>query len=62
MSAAEISKKLKTFAHSEFSGNEYSDIEKIRSKIDMKVDVVDMEAYAIAKVCKLEKIEFKCFK
>ena len=28
----------------------------------MKVDVVDMEAYAIAKVCKLENIEFKCFK
>ena len=28
----------------------------------MEVDVVDMEAYAIAKVCKLEKIEFKCFK
>ena len=30
--------------------------------LDMKVDVVDMEAYAIAKVCKLENIEFKCFK
>jgi adenosylhomocysteine nucleosidase len=28
----------------------------------MEVDVVDMEAYAIAKVCKLENIEFKCFK
>jgi adenosylhomocysteine nucleosidase len=28
----------------------------------MKVDVVDMEAYAIAKVCLLENIEFKCFK
>ena len=28
----------------------------------MKVDVVDMEAYAIAKVCKLENIEFRCFK
>ena len=34
----------------------------VNQKIDMKVDVVDMEAYAIAKVCKLEKIEFKCFK
>ena len=34
----------------------------VNKKIDMKVDVVDMEAYAIAKVCKLEKIEFKCFK
>ena len=28
----------------------------------MKVDVVDMEAYAIAKVCMLENIEFKSFK
>ena len=26
------------------------------------IDVVDMEAYAIAKVCKLENIQFKCFK
>jgi adenosylhomocysteine nucleosidase len=34
----------------------------INKKIDMEVDVVDMEAYAIAKVCKLENIEFKCFK
>ncbi|MDA7770536.1 5'-methylthioadenosine/S-adenosylhomocysteine nucleosidase [Candidatus Pelagibacter sp.] len=34
----------------------------VNKKIDMKVDVVDMEAYAIAKVCKLEKIEFRCFK
>ena len=28
----------------------------------MKVDIVDMEAYAIAKICKLENIEFRCFK
>ena len=34
----------------------------VNKKIDMIVDVVDMEAYAIAKVCKLENIEFKCFK
>ena len=34
----------------------------VNKKIDMKVDVVDMEAYAIAKICKLENIEFKCFK
>ena len=34
----------------------------VNKKIDMKVDVVDMEAYAIAKVCKLENIEFKCIK
>jgi len=34
----------------------------VNEKIQMKVDVVDMEAYAIAKVCKLENIQFKCFK
>ena len=34
----------------------------INKKINMEVDVVDMEAYAIAKVCKLENIQFKCFK
>ena len=34
----------------------------VSQKIDMNVDVVDMEAYAIAKVCKLENIEFRCFK
>jgi len=34
----------------------------VNKTIDMVVDVVDMEAYAIAKVCKLENIEFKCFK
>ena len=31
-------------------------------KIPIKVDVVDMEAYALAKVCKLENINFRCFK
>ena len=34
----------------------------VNQHIDMQVDVVDMEAYAIAKVCKLENIDFKCFK
>tara|TARA_B100000780_G_scaffold205236_1_gene145821 strand:+ start:217 stop:744 length:528 start_codon:yes stop_codon:yes gene_type:complete len=34
----------------------------LNKKPDMIVDVVDMEAYAIAKVCKLENIEFRCFK
>tara|TARA_B110001450_G_scaffold48456_1_gene45199 strand:+ start:618 stop:1145 length:528 start_codon:yes stop_codon:yes gene_type:complete len=34
----------------------------VNKNIDMKVDVVDMEAYAIAKVCMLKNIEFKCFK
>ena len=34
----------------------------VNSKVEMDVDLVDMEAYALAKVCKLEGIEFKCFK
>ena len=34
----------------------------VTSSIPIKVDVVDMEAYALAKVCKLEKINFRCFK
>ena len=34
----------------------------VNKKIDIDVDIVDMEAYAIAKVCILENIEFKCFK
>ena len=34
----------------------------VNKKVEMNIDAVDMEAYAIAKVCKLEKIEFRCFK
>ena len=34
----------------------------VNKKIEMNVDLVDMEAYALAKVCKLEGINFKCFK
>ena len=34
----------------------------VTKKIEMNIDVVDMEAYAIAKVCKLENIKFRCFK
>ena len=34
----------------------------VNKQIPIKVDVVDMEAYAIAKVCKLESINFRCFK
>ena len=34
----------------------------VNKKIEMNVDVVDMEAYALAKVCKLEDIDFKCYK
>ena len=34
----------------------------VTKKIQIEVDVVDMEAYALAKVCKLENILFRCFK
>jgi adenosylhomocysteine nucleosidase len=34
----------------------------VTSNIEMNVDVVDMESYAIAKVCKKENIKFRCFK
>ena len=39
MTPKQISIKLKTFAHSEFSGEEYSDINIIKSKIDDKKDL-----------------------
>ena len=34
----------------------------VNKQIEMNVDVVDMESYALAKVCKLEGLKFKCFK
>ena len=34
----------------------------VNKQIEMNVDIVDMEAYALAKVCKLEDVKFKCFK
>ena len=34
----------------------------VKNKIEMEIDLVDMEAYALAKVCKLEHIQFRCFK
>ena len=34
----------------------------VNNKIEMSVDLVDMEAYALAKVCKLENVKFRCFK
>ena len=34
----------------------------VNNKIEMNVDLVDMEAYALAKVCKLENVKFRCFK
>ena len=34
----------------------------VTGAIPLKVDLVDMEAYALAKVCLIEKISFRCFK
>ena len=34
----------------------------VNKQIEMEVDLVDMEAYALAKVCKLEGLKFRCFK
>ena len=34
----------------------------VKKQIEMDVDLVDMEAYALAKVCKIEGIDFRCFK
>ena len=34
----------------------------VTKKIEMDLDVVDMEAYAIAKVCFIKKVNFRCFK
>ena len=34
----------------------------VKSKIELNCDVVDMEAYAIAKICKLKNINFECYK
>ena len=39
MEPEQISIKLKTFAHSEFSENKYSDVEIIRLKINKKIDL-----------------------
>ena len=34
----------------------------VNSKIILDCDIVDMEAYAIAKICKLKNIQFECYK
>jgi len=34
----------------------------VTTKIEMDVDVVDMEAYATAKVCAIRAVKFRCFK
>ena len=39
MSYEQISLKLKTFAHTEFSDDNFSSIEAIKNKIDQQVDL-----------------------
>ena len=34
----------------------------VQSSLETQCDLVDMEAYALAKVCKLNNIEFECYK
>jgi len=34
----------------------------VKHQLELECDIVDMEAYALAKVCKIHKIEFKCYK
>ena len=34
----------------------------VTSTPKLKTDIVDMESFAIAKVCKLKNIDFRCFK
>tara|TARA_A100001011_G_scaffold210687_1_gene218986 strand:+ start:13 stop:552 length:540 start_codon:yes stop_codon:yes gene_type:complete len=34
----------------------------VQSSLEIQCDLVDMEAYALAKVCKLNNIEFECYK
>ena len=41
MAPEEISKKLKTYAHIEYSGEKYSSVSLIRQKIENKTDLFD---------------------
>ena len=41
LKAEEISHKLKTFAHSEFSGSRFSDVSVIKNKIENKIDLFE---------------------
>ena len=51
MSPEKISKKLKTFAHNEFSSEEFSSVETIRNKINAKVDLFNRnEKYEVVKI------------
>ena len=51
MSPEKISKKLKTFAHNEFSSEEFSSVETIRNKINAKVDLFNRnEKYEVVRI------------
>ena len=51
MQPEDISKKLKTYAHIEFSGNEFSSIEVISEKIEKKIDLFNRgEKYEKVKI------------
>ncbi len=51
MSPEQISKKLKTFAHNEFSSEEFSSVETIRKKINAKVDLFNRnEKYEVVRI------------
>ena len=34
----------------------------VKNKLEIECDIVDMEAYALAKICIIHNIEFKCYK
>ena len=34
----------------------------VKNQLEMDCDIVDMEAYALAKVCNIQNIEFRCYK
>ena len=34
----------------------------VKSQLEIECDIVDMEAYALAKICNIHNIEFKCYK
>ncbi len=51
MSPEMISKKLKTFAHNEYSSEEFSAVDTIRAKINEKVDLFNRnEKYEVVKI------------
>ena len=46
-----ISKKLQTFAHSEYRSEEYSSVENIKKKIEAKIDLFNRgENYRVVKI------------